>query len=95
MNNPHHNARTCLCGRGQMPIVTSGQSDCRASCAIHEFRARPAISGVSDKVDNPADDTTIIDARLAARWWEAGSDMLKSTVGKPVMLGHGHFLLPT
>ena len=70
-------------------------SDIKAQQILINLGRIPPSQTVVDEVDNPADDTTVIDVRLAVGSWKVGSDTLKLTYGKPVMIGHGQFHLPT
>ena len=59
------------------------------------FGRVPPSQAIADDVDNSADDTAVVDTGPAVRSWEVGSDTVKLNIGKPVMIGHGQFLLPT
>lgn len=58
------------------------------------FGRVPPSQAIADDVDNSADDTAVIDTRLAVGSWEVRSDTLKLSFGEPVVIRHGQFLLP-
>jgi len=57
-------------------------------------RCIPTPQAIADNVDNSADDTAVIDTRLAVGSRKVGSDTFKLSFGKPVLIGHGNSSCP-